>query len=497
MGREVQKIKEWMFSLQGKFILVASFCILVFTLSGSFVLISREKKLYQRDMINQCKVIAEISRVTLTNVMVFNELGMMDRQDLADYLDYFIMNLMERDKRIRYAMVFDTNGAVLASSNISEHSKLYSDNSLRKALLEPKETEIVSVLFGKESTYKITVPLNIDTKRWGVIQIGISMKEMHMSISSLKKEVALLVILFSSLSLSIISVGAKILAKPVTRLTLIMDRIRDHGDLDQHEKFKFKERRDELGSLQRSFLWMTRRLKDADKEHKKTIEVLSRTEKMVSIGTLASGVAHEINNPLGGITVCFKNLMRPGMDEETKQEHVEVINESLDRIKKIVEQLLNFSKMAVTEKSPVDLNGLITRQLLLLKYYISAKNIEVVKDLSEKLSAIPLDENKMGQVVMNIMINAIQAMENGGVMTIRTMRDNGFCEIHIEDTGKGIPSDIVNNIFDPFFTTKGVGEGTGLGLSVSKGIVEQHGGIIAVESAVNIGTKFRIRLPIA
>ena len=492
-----QKLKELVFSLQGKFIIVTSLCIFIFAIAGSFAILSREERLYKQDIINQGNVLSEISRLTLTNVMVYNELGIMDYQDLIDYLDYFIVNLMERDKRIRYVEVIDKEGKVIAQSSTDEfdYGTLCGSRDMLRSV-ETLQTLVTEAICQGKPVINIATPLNISTKKWGGLKIVLSSKEVEDSIRSLQREIIYLTLLFSVVSLGIISIGAKVLSRPVVKLSQIMDGISSHGDLEQ-QPIELKDRRDEIGKLQKSFLWMIQRLRDADREHKKTIEVLSRTEKMVSIGTLASGVAHEINNPLGGITVCFKNLMRPGMDDATKQEHIEVIDESLDRIKNIVEQLLNFSRMAVTEKSPVDLNGLITRQLLLLKYYISAKKIEVVNDLSEKLSRIALDENKMGQVVMNIMINAIQAMENGGVMTIRTVLDNGFCEIHIEDTGKGIPADIMNNIFDPFFTTKCVGEGTGLGLSVSKGIVEQHGGIIAVESTVNVGTKFRIRLPVA
>jgi hypothetical protein len=110
----IEKLRKWIFSLQGKFILVASMCILVFTTIGSFIILSREENLYRQDIINQGKVFAEISRLMLTNVMVYNDLGMMDRQDLIDYLDYFIMNLMERDRRVRYAMVLDNDGGILA-----------------------------------------------------------------------------------------------------------------------------------------------------------------------------------------------------------------------------------------------------------------------------------------------------------------------------------------------------------------------------------------------
>ena len=492
-----EKLKRWIFSLQGKFILVASMCILVFTTIGSFIILSREENLYRQDIINQGKVFAEISRLMLTNMMVYNELGMMDRQDLIDYLDYFIMNLMERDRRVRYAMVLDNDGGILAHSNISESGKVYTDESLWKAVTGLEQTEISDGRFQNEPILKITAPLNIDTKRWGIIQIGLSTKEVYESIDSLRKEIIFLIILCSMISLMIISIGAKVLARPVSKLSKIMDGIKSHGDLEiENQYVELKDRRDEIGELQKSFLWMLQRLREADREHKKTVEVLSQTEKMVAIGRLAAGVAHEINNPLSGMTLCFKNLMETNVDNLTREKLVMAINDGLQKIKNIVGHLLDFSRMTVTEKTPVDLNNLINRLLVLLNYPASKKNIEIINDLSDDISEILIDENKMSQVFMNIMINAVQAMDDGGRLTIRTKADDGFCVVSIEDTGGGIAPDIMSHIFDPFFTTKGIGEGTGLGLSVSKGIVEQHGGMIEVDSEVGAGTTFKIKLPL-
>jgi signal transduction histidine kinase len=495
----VERLKTWVFSLRGKFIIVASVCIFVFALIGSFSILSREEKLYKLDTANQCRVLAEISRVTLTNVLVFNELGMMDKRDLVDYLDYFIMNLMERDKRIKYALVLDNEGGVLADNNIVEAGRPYGDEALRRAVSDLQGTEIVEAGFDGEEILKITTSLNIGSKRWGVLQLGLSMAEVHRSIHTLKKEIAALALLFAVLSFAIVGFGAKILARPVTRLSRTMDGITTHGDLDRLD-LDYRERRDEIGALQNSFLWMVQRLRDADQEHKKTAEVLSQTEKMVSIGRLASGVAHEINNPLGGVILCFRNLIEADADasragKAKREKLIEAINDGLQKMKNIVGQLLDFSRMTVTEKAPVDLNELLNRMLVLTRYHAAKKRIEVVSELSADLPKVMLDKNKMTQVFMNIILNALHAMDGGGTLTIRTKFDGGSCVVSFEDTGCGIPPGILPNIFDPFFTTKGIGEGTGLGLSVSKGIVEQHGGTLEAESAVGAGSTFRIRLP--
>ena len=237
-----RKLREWGFSLQGKFIVVAFMCILLFTTIGSFLIISREEKLYRQDIINQGKVFAETSRLMLTNVMVYNELGVMDNQDLIDYIDYFIMNLMERDKRVRYVMVFSNSGQLLAHSNISEYTKVYPDKSVLEVITN-LNIEIVDEKFQGNPILRITAPLNIETKRWGVLRIGLSTKEVNESVDSLRKEITFLVVIFSIISLMIISIGAKVLSMPVIKLSKIMDSIKTQGDLEQQFPV-VKDRRD-------------------------------------------------------------------------------------------------------------------------------------------------------------------------------------------------------------------------------------------------------------
>ncbi|MCG2709935.1 MAG: ATP-binding protein [Thermodesulfovibrionales bacterium] len=230
-------------------------------------------------------------------------------------------------------------------------------------------------------------------------------------------------------------------------------------------------------------------------DKKQIEEHMRRAEKLAAVGQLSAGVAHEINNPLGGIKLCFNNLMTTEMDEDTKRMHVDVINVGLARIQDIVKQLLDFSKKSSLSVSPVSINGLIENVLMLTDYLISKKEIRVAKDLSTDIPEMMVDQNKMEQVFLNIILNAVQAMDGKpGTLAIGTLSDNGYCEISFTDTGQGIPEEVLLYIFDPFFTTKPVGEGTGLGLSVSKSIVEQHNGKITVETSEK-GTRFTVRLP--
>ena len=231
-------------------------------------------------------------------------------------------------------------------------------------------------------------------------------------------------------------------------------------------------------------------------EQKMLEQQVAHTEKMSAIGQLAAGTAHEVNNPLGGILNCLYNLRKKKFSPGKEEEYYRLMEDGINRVKKIVSQLLEFSQQHEPEFSAVDINSLVEEVLLLLNYALSKKGIKIEKELSPDLPLLMVDRHKMQQVLTNILLNAVQAIEGKGQISIGTMQDGGWCYIDITDTGKGIPANIIPRIFDPFVTTKDVGKGTGLGLSVSKGIVEMHDGRIDVRSEVNKGSKFTIKLPI-
>jgi signal transduction histidine kinase len=256
-------------------------------------------------------------------------------------------------------------------------------------------------------------------------------------------------------------------------------------------------RDDEIGDVTESFNALSHHLLEAQEKLKKTAEMekqMMETEKLASLGQLSAGVAHEINNPLGGIKLCFNNLMTTDMDEEKRKQHVRVINSGFDRIQIIVKSLLDFSKNSSLSVAPASLNGIVEDVLGLAEYTVSKKGIRLVKDLSPRMPQLAVDSNKLEQVFLNLIMNAVQAMDGGGTLTVRTRCGERTCSLSVSDTGKGIPHDVMPRIYDPFFSTKGVGEGTGLGLTVSKAIVEQHGGEMAVETSEQ-GTTFTVSLP--
>lgn len=232
-------------------------------------------------------------------------------------------------------------------------------------------------------------------------------------------------------------------------------------------------------------------------ETKKLERQIRNSEKLASVGKLAAGVAHEINNPLGGILNCLYNFRKGSLSPSRQEEYLVSIEDGLRRVQKIVRQLLDFSQQHDPEFSPANINEVVERVLVLTDHALAAKNIRLDKRLQPDLPPLMVDRHMIEQVLMNLILNAIQATKKGGSITITTRVHNGNCEVLVEDTGCGIPAHVLPHIFDPFFTTKGTGEGTGLGLSVSLGIVERHGGQILVESEVGKGSLFTVCLPLS
>lgn len=223
---------------------------------------------------------------------------------------------------------------------------------------------------------------------------------------------------------------------------------------------------------------------------------ISRSEKLASVGRLAAGIAHEINNPLTGV-LMFAHLLHEKGGRNAEDAHdLEVIVRETERVRGIVRSLLDFARQSPPSKELLDINGVVRDTLTLVHKQAERADVVIEEQLAATLPAVLGDRNQLAQVLVNLSLNAIEAMPEGGLLSVSTRAVDGRVVIVVRDTGCGIKAEDLDRVFDPFFTTKPPGEGTGLGLSVSYGTVEQHGGELTVESREGVGTTMTVVLPI-
>ena len=224
---------------------------------------------------------------------------------------------------------------------------------------------------------------------------------------------------------------------------------------------------------------------------------LRQAEKLTSVGLLAAGVAHEVNTPLAGISSYVQMLQRKLPETDPRGAILEKIEKQTFRASQIVNNLLNFSRQETGEFRPVDVNDVVNETLALAEIQLRKRKINIVTDLADDLRSVHGDPIKLQQVLMNLVLNARDAMPQGGKLQIATRQRGDDVLLEVSDTGTGIAREHLGKVYDPFFTTKGVGKGTGLGLSVSYGIIQEHRGSISVSSEPGRGTTFRLALPAA
>ena len=268
-----------------------------------------------------------------------------------------------------------------------------------------------------------------------------------------------------------------------------------------NEKLEFANR--QLSALSRE---LEKGLVRKERDLQTSQEQLRQTEKLAELGTLASGMAHEIGTPMNVILGRAEYLQRKTKDPDTAKGFQTIIDQ-VERITKIMNQLLTFARRRPIERRPTNLNKVVEETLDVMRERFKRHHIEVKTDLAPSLPPVDADSDQMGQVLLNLAINALHAIGDDGTLRVGTSvvavpegpggASIDMIELSIADSGHGIPPEDLGKIFNPFFTTKEVGKGTGLGLTVVHGIVQEHGGQIRVESEIQKGTTFHVRLPIA
>ena len=298
------------------------------------------------------------------------------------------------------------------------------------------------------------------------------------------------VVVFLALGILVAFYLTRMLVRPLFQMQQAMDKIA-HGDFTPISQPEYSP--EEFAALFRAFNRMTHELE----VHQ---EQLVQSRKIAAVGTLTAGIAHELNNPINNIVLTaevLKEDFRELSQEETQGLIQDILGQA-ERAAEIVKGLLDFSRSEHPELEPLDIAGIIQDTLKLVRNQLSLSGIQAELDLPQDLPRVQGNRKSLQQVFLNLFINAIQAMLEGGSLTVRAYStpDGQWLKVQVMDTGMGIAAGDLPRIFDPFYTTKQVGRGTGLGLSVTYGIVEKHGGHIEVESEKGKGSTFSVVLPV-
>jgi len=302
--------------------------------------------------------------------------------------------------------------------------------------------------------------------------------------------VGLVVVLIAAIFGVIVS---RRITRPLEKLSNAVRKIAK-GDFDVNVAIKSS---DEIGELSNSFNDMAGELKEREFSLKKAQHALIQSEKMAAVGTLSAGLAHEVKNPLSAV-LGYAQLSKRKLDQpEALKKHLDTIENETRRCNEIIGNLMQFSRQEKGEHSRISVNEVVNKSMAIVDHQLSLKNVRIESELADNIPPISGNANQLQQVLMNLMINAQQAMgDDGGTVGLATLVKSESVLITVSDTGPGIDEEVAAKVFEPFFTTKPAGQGTGLGLSVTYGIIQDHGGDISVKRAESGGAKFVITLPL-
>ena len=302
--------------------------------------------------------------------------------------------------------------------------------------------------------------------------------------------IALLVVLGGVLSAFV--VGRRI-ARPVGEMVSVLQNV----DPSEEPTSLPERSRDEIGLLTRMFNAMRARLHRAYLAQERARREQMQTEKLAALGTLVAGVAHEVNNPLAGLKNCQRRLCKRDLPDERRAEYLELMEDGLNRIEDVVKQLLRFSRGSPLQRTPVCPSRLIASSVKLLQPVLASGSVRLEVDTSATSSQeVMVDAGQVEQALVNLLLNAVYVTPNDGLIRVRTTVLDGMAGIEVHDQGPGIPDDILDKVEDPFFSTKPEGKGTGLGLPVTRGIVDAHHGDLRFAFPQEGGTKVTLFFPL-
>lgn len=480
--------------------LVASLMIAVAIVTGLYLYrqLGKEREALIEQRKREIRVMARTLEVAIRNAV---------RRDQWED----IQELFEEAKGyagVARVTLFLANGIPLVGGDQEGIKETPLREEFREVTKQGRPKSFFRVSKGEEALHYL-VPIRVVRKGLAVLEIVYLTSQIEGDYRRRRDEIVLTgVAIMGAIAMAVWYLTKRNISRPIQALIEGAAAI-GAGELDRRIPIT---RKDELGQLAAEFNRMTENLKRAGEqileEAAKKVELerqLQQSEKLAAVGRLAAGLAHEIGTPLNIISGRAEYLLAEMEEGDSKECHPErerrakglsIIIDQIERIRRIIEQLLGYARVHPPQIAPTPLPQVLSNVLSLLDHELKQRNIQVELKVPEGLPDLAADPHLLQQVFVNLLLNALDAMPEGGHVRIAALVKNGWMEMSVEDTGCGIPPEDLPRIFDPFFTTKKTGEGTGLGLSVVYGIVRDHGGRIEVKSEVGVGTTFVISLPV-
>lgn len=479
-------------SLRWKFIIGTTCIVLVVVGSFSFVNLKLQERQIQSDQKERVVLITEIIKNGLITFML---------EGRGREFQKFLEALISKD--IEAARIFTPEGIITSSTSPYEIGKTIEKLDIDQFSKQETPEVFTQTRKGRQSVYSIIVPIYNESACMechknsgailGILDVEISTRKTREQLNSARKTL----LIFSFFTLITISIALTLLTRylinrPIRGIVDIMQQAKKGNLLARFHT----DRTDEVGMLSRNLNEMLSQLDQARKElehyHK---EELERIEKMATIGELASAIAHEIKNPLAGISGAIQVLAEDFEEGDPRREVIEDVIKEIERLDKSIRELLNYAKPPDPVPLAINVKSLMDRLMGVISLQAQKQNVMMRLEIKPESFLVNLDPELFQQVFLNIALNAIQSMDSGGELNISVTKESSDVVFSFSDSGTGIPEHIMGKIFKPFYTTKQ--GGTGLGLSISKNIVEQHGGTLDVKSTPDKGSTFSVRVPLS
>lgn len=454
--------------------LTIAFAVLFTAIAVAWIIIRQERNILETELRQKGIYLAELIAQHLVEPLLYEE----------RYLMHSILQASLSIERgiVVFAEVYDAKGNTIIPHD--ENSLFYDtqnriqDMRQKYDVREDKNRQLFDILMTIEAKGLGTI---------GFLRIGITKQFLIETIMQVKQKLYLVasVIVFAGIMAGLLM--ARKLISPILFLNQGVKRVAS-GELGVEIGVKGIG---EIRELAVAFNEMSKKLKDSVEAMRIANENLIRKERLYALGEFSAGLAHEIKNPLTSIKMLMQSAKESGIQLSLKD--IEVIEGEINRIDRIVREFLLFAKPAKTVFVDTDINKILKEVIALSRRSTQKANISVVEDLEPDLSVIKAHPDGVKQVFLNVILNSIQAMQKGGLLTVSSYSSNGVVYACIKDTGEGIPNEISKRVFDPFFTTKE--NGTGMGLYIAYNIVREHGGAIEIYSEVNKGTTVCISFP--